>query len=90
MPKAWTNVALANDATATGLSLQAGSTYFINVRAISSIGKAGAVGSSDGILVDMTPPSKPIVTDGGAYRVLRHSAYRKLDCGRLRVRCHAV
>lgn len=65
--KTWTNAALANDATATGLVLQAGKTYFINVRAISSIGKAGAVGSSDGILVDSSAPSKPLVTDGGAF-----------------------
>ena len=65
--KAWTNVALATQATATGLTLQHGKTYYVNVRAISTIGKAGVVGSSDGILVDTTPPGKPSVTDGGAY-----------------------
>ena len=65
--KTWTNAALATEATATGLTLQQGKTYYFNVRAISSIGKAGVVGSSDGILVDTTPPGKPTVTDGGAY-----------------------
>lgn len=63
----WTNVALANQVTATPLTLQNGRTYFINVRAISSLGKIGEVGSSDGILVDATPPTRPVTTDGGAY-----------------------
>lgn len=65
--RTWTNVGLVNEFTATGLVLVNGTTYFINVRAISGVGVAGAVGSSNGITVDTTPPTRPIVTDPGAY-----------------------
>lgn len=65
--KGWADVGLAYEASVTGLALTTGSSYFINVRAISTVGKAGAVGSSDGIRVDTTTPTSPVVTDGGAY-----------------------
>jgi len=63
----WTDAGLVNEFTATGLALSNGASYFINVRAISGVGKDGAVGSSDGIKVDSTAPSKPVVADAGAY-----------------------
>lgn len=65
--RGWTNVGLALETTATGLALQSGVTYFANVRAVNSLGKAGAAGSSDGITVDLTGPTTPTVTDGGAW-----------------------
>ncbi len=65
--KNWTSVGLSNQVTATALSLYTGTTYFINVRARNSLNKAGNVGSSDGITVDLTPPSVPAVTGSGAW-----------------------
>lgn len=65
--KDWTDAALATEAAPGGLTLQNGRSYFINVRAVSYIGKTGAVGSSDGILVDTTPPTTPTVTDSGVF-----------------------
>lgn len=65
--KDWTNAALTTEATETGLSLESGKTYYINVRARNTGGKAGLIGSSDGILVDISAPSRPTVTDSGAY-----------------------
>ncbi|MCX6343623.1 MAG: PQQ-binding-like beta-propeller repeat protein [Armatimonadetes bacterium] len=63
----WTDVGLQTSVTATDLSLTNGITYYINVRARNSVGKAGYIGSADGIAVDSTPPSKPVVTDDGIY-----------------------
>lgn len=63
----WTDAGLVNEITANELTLLECELYFINVRAISTVGKDGAVGSSDGIAVDATPPSKPVVADSGAY-----------------------
>ena len=65
--KNWTDAGLVNEVTATGLALANGASYFINVRAISGVGKVGAVGSSNGIAVDTTPPTMPVVADGEAY-----------------------
>ena len=63
----WTSVGLDTIVTDTGLTLYNGSTYYINVRARNTVGKAGLVGTSDGITVDTTPPTVPVVTDEGAY-----------------------
>ncbi|MHB9035641.1 MAG: beta-alanine-activating enzyme beta-propeller domain-containing protein [Armatimonadota bacterium] len=65
--KAWTNVGLATSVTASDLTLTNGGRYYINVRALNSVGRAGAAGSSDGITVDTTPPTTPTVTDDGAW-----------------------
>lgn len=63
----WTSAGQTTEVVATGLSLTDGSIYYINVRAVSNVGKVGYVGSSDGITIDSTPPSTPTVTDAGAY-----------------------
>lgn len=65
--RGWTNVGLATEVTATGLTLANGGNYFVNVRARNTLDRAGFVGSSDGITVDLTPPPTPVVTDGGAF-----------------------
>jgi len=65
--KDWTNADMSNEVTVTGLSLQSGKTYYFNVRATNNLNKIGNVGSSDGITVDTSAPSKPTVTDGGVY-----------------------
>lgn len=49
----------------TGLSLINGQTYYFTVRAVNRAGLVSDVGFSDGIKVDSTPPSQPVVNDGG-------------------------
>jgi len=65
--RTWTTAGTALQVNATGLALQNGVVYFINVRAVNTLGKVGYVGSSDGITVDTTPPTTPVVTDAGAW-----------------------
>ncbi len=63
----WTNAGVATEQTITGLSLVSGTQYYISVRATNGAGLMSAVGTSDGILVDATPPTTPVVTDDGAF-----------------------
>ncbi|MBI4564246.1 MAG: hypothetical protein HY716_06095 [Planctomycetes bacterium] len=55
----WTDVGLATNATHSSLSLTVGTTYYVQVRAVSDLGLVSPVSSSDGVEV-VTPPS-----DGG-------------------------
>lgn len=64
---AWTSAGQTNETIATGLALADGGIYFVNVRAVSNVGKEGYVGSSDGITIDATLPATPVVTDAGAF-----------------------
>jgi outer membrane protein assembly factor BamB len=63
----WTDVGAATSIVRSGLSLQGGVTYYINVKALNSGGAWGPLGSSDGITVDVTAPSVPVVTDAGQF-----------------------
>lgn len=56
-------VGLATSATATGLSLGQGTEYFVTVRATNGAGLT-ATRSSDGVVVDLTPPTAGQVHDG--------------------------
>ena len=49
--KTWTSAGTAITATATGLSLTYGNTYYLNVRASDALGQLSTVASSDGIQV---------------------------------------
>ena len=60
----WTDTTAAS-ATATGLSLVCGKTYYFGVRATNRVGLTSVPGYSDGITVDTTPPSQPVVVDDG-------------------------
>eukprot|EP00040_Diaphanoeca_grandis_P037916 m.251430 g.251430 ORF g.251430 m.251430 type:complete len:3511 (-) comp33895_c0_seq1:293-10825(-) len=51
----WTSVGLNTDATATGLSLDAG-VYFASVKAVNVLGLESDVVSSEAVVVDDTPP----------------------------------
>ncbi|MCW2926731.1 MAG: peptidase [Thermoleophilia bacterium] len=51
-------------ASATGLTLTAGSTYFACVRPVDNVGNQGAFACSDGVLVDDQPPVMSTPTDG--------------------------
>ncbi|HEX3151269.1 MAG TPA: Ig-like domain-containing protein [Gemmataceae bacterium] len=57
--RAFTDVGNASSATASGLSLIRGTTYYASVRAIDSVGNVGAAASSDGVTI-VTPP--PVIT----------------------------
>ncbi len=61
----WTSAGAATEVTIEGLSLSDGGTYYISVRAKDNVGWWGAPGSSDGITVDLSKPSTPMVTDDG-------------------------
>jgi YHS domain-containing protein len=65
--KAWTSTGTTPSATATGLTLLQGKTYYFGVKAKNGVGLWSAVGYSNGIKVDTTAPIKPVVTDGGVY-----------------------
>ena len=64
---------ISNWTTASGTSATknrtylSGITYYFYVKAKNGAGAWSSVGVSDGITVDTTPPSAPVVTDGSAY-----------------------
>ncbi|MEI6914772.1 MAG: PQQ-binding-like beta-propeller repeat protein, partial [Armatimonadota bacterium] len=72
--RSWTALQ-ANQVTVTGLSLQDGQIYYFAVRARNGAGQWSAVGFSDGITIDSTPPSTPVVTDDGAYTTMGDSLH---------------
>ncbi len=53
----WTSTSLTTNVTKTGLTLTDGLTYYVSVKAKSSAGVWSTAGSSDGILIDTTPPT---------------------------------
>ena len=54
--------------TRTGLSLLQGTTYYVAVKARNKVGLWSAIGYSDGITVDTTPPTGTIsINNGAAY-----------------------
>ena len=63
----FTDAGLATQVTRTDLTLTNGATYYFAVTAVNGAGLTSAVGVSDGIRIDFTPPSTPAVTDDGAY-----------------------
>ncbi len=65
--KGWTSAGMATQATISGLVLNNGSTYYVNVRATNGAGLTSATGSSNGIILDTTRPSMPTVVDDGAW-----------------------
>ncbi|GAB4272861.1 MAG: hypothetical protein Kow0029_12010 [Candidatus Rifleibacteriota bacterium] len=62
----WTDLALALNHTAAGLSLVHGQTYYINVRVWNN-GGASTVSTSDGITIDTVPPPSPVLIAEPAY-----------------------
>lgn len=63
----WTDATLSTSVTKTGLALHEATIYYINVRATNKVGLVSDVGSSDGILIDSTPPPAPTVSDDGVF-----------------------
>ncbi len=63
----WKSAGTATEATETGLNLQPGVTYYWYVKATNGVGQTSTTGASDGIRVDRTPPTTPVVADQGTY-----------------------
>ncbi len=71
----WQDFGTNTQGTLNGLSLSQGATYYISVKAINGAGITSLIGTSDGITVDRTPPTQPIVTDDGATTIDSHSLH---------------
>lgn len=52
----WTDIDAATSAVVTGLDLEGGQTYFFSVKAQNGAGLIGSPATSDGVLIDDTPP----------------------------------
>lgn len=64
----WTSTGPTPSIDVAGLALSAGKTYYFGVKAKNGVDDVWSdVGYSDGIKVDVTPPSTPKVTDGGTF-----------------------
>ena len=57
----------ASGVTLGGFNFTSGSTFYFSVKATNNIGLVSAVGSSDGITIETTPPTQPTVTDDGEW-----------------------
>lgn len=77
----WTDTT-GTDVTLTDLLLTDGKCYYFSVKAVNGAGIEGPAGYSNGITVDSTAPSQPIVTDDGDYTTSTeslHAAYSATD-----------
>lgn len=63
----WTSTGATAYVTAGALSLTSGKIYYFGVKAKNAAGLWSGVGYSDGIKVDTTAPTTPVVTDEGSY-----------------------
>ena len=80
----WTSAGTGTQVTASGLTLSQGTTYYFAVKCQNGAGLWSAVGMSDGIRVDNTPPSTPAVIDDGAYTsstTKLHASWSATDAG---------
>ncbi|NLN77242.1 MAG: PQQ-binding-like beta-propeller repeat protein, partial [Armatimonadetes bacterium] len=66
----WTSVGTDTEVTRSDLALVDGTKYFFSVKARNGAGTWSEVGSSDGIFVDASPPTTPIVVDDGNYTTI--------------------
>lgn len=78
----FTDAGAATEVTRTGLSLANGLKHYFSVRATNGAGLLSDVGTSDGIIVDYTPPATPIVSDDGEYSTEKstlHASWSSVD-----------
>lgn len=77
----WTSTGTEAGMTCS-VSLSNGVTYYIYVRATNGADMSGQVGVSDGIRVDLSPPTRPVVVDDGDYTgdsMLLHCSWSAID-----------
>ncbi|MBC8402241.1 MAG: PQQ-binding-like beta-propeller repeat protein, partial [Candidatus Marinimicrobia bacterium] len=60
----WIPLGLDSSMVATDLSLTNGYRYYVSVRAIDSVGNRSGYVSSDGVIIDISPPILGLVIDG--------------------------
>jgi hypothetical protein len=60
----WTSAGSDTSVTLTGLSLEDSATYYTSVHAIDMAGNVSADTSTNGVTIDMSPPTQGIVNDG--------------------------
>ena len=63
----WTNAGTATSVTKNGLSLANGTVYYVSVVAYNMAGLASTVKTSQGVLVDTTPPGTPSLSKKPVY-----------------------
>jgi len=61
----WTNVEVNLSTVTYGMNLVTGNTYYINIRAENNAGLLSEIKSSDGVLIDSTPPLAVLVVNDG-------------------------
>ena len=74
----WTDT-VANGVNLTALNLINGGKYYFSVRATNNVGLQSSIGTSDGIIIDITPPLLPVVTDDGEYSYASDSLHATID-----------
>ena len=73
--RGWGTAGPATEFSFTDLALQNGRTYYISVRAKNAAGLWSDIGTSDGITVETTPPTTPVVIDEGDYTFRTDALY---------------
>ncbi|MDD5131310.1 MAG: C25 family cysteine peptidase [bacterium] len=80
--KDWTSTGITTSVTVSGLTLQNGRNYYFSVKARNGAGLWSATGYSNGIIVDATAPSTPVVVDDGSVTVSTttlHASWSAVD-----------
>ncbi|MCW2921088.1 MAG: uncharacterized protein JWL76_962, partial [Thermoleophilia bacterium] len=62
--RTWTSTGTTANTTGTGLTLVAGTTYRVAVRATDALGNVSTITTSDGVLIDTSTPAPTTVNDG--------------------------
>ena len=70
--EAWLSSNLATEIELNDLNLQHGKIYYLAVKTVNQAGGESLPGFSDGILIDETRPTTPLVVDYGDYSLLNH------------------
>jgi hypothetical protein len=75
----WTSAGSDTTVTPTGLTLSDGITYYTSVHAIDMAGNVSADTSTNGVTIDMSPPTQGIVNDGEGDDIDRTTSFTTLS-----------
>ena len=75
----WRSAGSNTELTLTDLNLKNGQIYYLSVKARDNAGNESEIGSSDGIMVDATPPILTTITDEGEYTTDNTSLHFSFD-----------
>ena len=62
----WTDNALSTSVTKTGLTLTGGAIYYFTVKSENGVGLQSVAANSNGVTIDVTPPSSPVTVNDGS------------------------